>query len=218
MLINADCLKVLPTLPPESVDLIVTDPPYKTTQRGTCSMTGFMSSKNFSNGNGGFKYNTITLQDYVPLLFRVLKPLGHFYIFTNNKNLPEFLHYLPAVSQFHYIKTLTWVKNTLIPTQFYMSKTEFIILCRKGPARKINNCSTPDALEYDNPKNKIHPSEKPIDLLTTLILNSSNPGDTVLDPFMGSGTTGVAALGTERAFIGIEKDPEFYKIAKERIA
>lgn len=72
-------------------------------------------------------------------------------------------------------------------------------------------------IEVPNVKDKKHPSEKPIDLMKILINNSSNEGDIVLDPFMGSGTTGIACKQLNRNFIGIEIDDGYFNIAKERI-
>ena len=76
---------------------------------------------------------------------------------------------------------------------------------------------TKHLLEIDNIRNKNHPTEKPIELMETFILNSSKEGESVLDPFMGSGTTAIACLNTNRNFIGIELDDKYFEIAKERI-
>ena len=104
-----------------------------------------------------------------------------------------------------------------------MSQFEFILFLRKGKFVKINNCGTSDLLQYRNYKTKgadgkpIHPTEKPVDLIETLIANSTQEGMTIYDPFMGSGSTGVAALNTKRNFIGIEKDDKYFDIAVSRI-
>lgn len=90
---------------------------------------------------------------------------------------------------------------------------------RKGNAKPINNLSSTQFLEYKNinGKDKIHPTQKPVELITELLLNSTNANDTVIDIFMGSGSTGVACKNTNRNFIGIEKDEKYFNIAKERI-
>ena len=77
----------------------------------------------------------------------------------------------------------------------------------------------PQCLEINNinGKNKLHPTQKPVELLSILIKNSSKVGDIVLDPFMGSGSTGVACKELNRDFIGIELDEKYFNIAKERI-
>ena len=70
---------------------------------------------------------------------------------------------------------------------------------------------------FDKTGNKYHPTEKPVDFMELLVRNSSCEGDIILDPFMGSGSTGVACLNTNRNFIGIELDEEYFNIAQNRI-
>src|SRR5574344_961102 len=118
---------------------------------------------------------------------------------------------------FNIYKTLIWAKNSPITNMYYMDSHEYIIFCRKGKAKKINNCGTKSVLNVDNPRNKLHPTEKPVELMEILINNSSLDGEVVLDPFMGSGSTGVACINTNRNFIGIELDETYFNIAKERI-
>ena len=107
--------------------------------------------------------------------------------------------------------------------QFYMSQFEYILFFRKGRGVKINNCGTSDILSIPNIKTKdengdnIHDTEKPVDLMRILIDNSSKEGDTVLDPFMGSGSAGIACKKLNRNFIGIELDENYFNIAKDRI-
>jgi site-specific DNA-methyltransferase (adenine-specific) len=98
-----------------------------------------------------------------------------------------------------------------------MSQFEYVLFLRKGAAVRINNCGTSDVIQVKNPKNKVHPSEKPVDLIETIISNSSSVGDIVFDPFMGSGSTGVAAKNLNRKFIGIEIDESYFDIGKDRI-
>lgn len=91
-------------------------------------------------------------------------------------------------------------------------------MLRKGKAKNINNMGTKNILKVKNiRKNKKHPTEKPVELMEILVKNSSNKGDTILDPFMGSGSTRIAALKNERNFIGIEIDERYFKIAEERL-
>lgn len=107
--------------------------------------------------------------------------------------------------------------------QYYMSQFEYILFFRKGKGHKINHCGTSDILSVPNKKTKgkdgknIHDTEKPIELMKILIDNSSQEGDTVLDPFMGVGTTGIAATVLNRDFIGIELDKAYFDIATERM-
>ena len=80
-----------------------------------------------------------------------------------------------------------------------------------------NNKFLPNILEYSKPTSRFHPTEKPVDLLMELINTYTNENDTVLDFTMGSGSTGVACMNTNRNFIGIEIDTPYYKIANDRI-
>jgi site-specific DNA-methyltransferase (adenine-specific) len=145
-----------------------------------------------------------------------MKPNAHGYLMCNNKNLVSF-HVAIESAGFKVFKTLIWAKNNAVTNQYYMDSHEYIIFFRKGKAKKINNCGTKSVLYFDNPRNKVHPSEKPVDLLKVLIENSTSIGDTVLDFAMGSGSTGVACCDSGREFIGIEIDKKFFKIAEDRI-
>ena len=221
-LLQGDCLELMKDIPDNSVDLIVTDPPYKTTSRGSAGTSGGMLQKDINKQGNVFKYNDIKFEQYLPELYRVLKDGSHTYIMTNHKNLLELLTVAKEVG-FTFTKSLIWDKGNKIMGQFYMSQFEYILFFRKGRAKKINHCGTSDIISIPNKKTKgvdgknLHDTEKPTELMKLLILNSSNEGDVVLDPFMGIGSTGIACLNTNRNFIGIELDEEYFKIAEKRI-
>lgn len=215
-LYNQDCLDVMKDMQDNSVDLIVTDPPYKVTSRGSSGGTGGMLKSEINKKGMVFNHNSITFNEWLPECFRVLKDGCHAYFMTNNKNLSKMLIAVESAG-FSVFKTLIWVKNTAITNMYYMDNHEYIIFCRKGKAKKINNCGTKSVLCYDNPKNKKHPTEKPVELMQTLVENSSTDGDIVLDPFMGSGSTGVACIPNGRYFIGIEQDTDFFIPAEKWI-
>ena len=216
-LINGDVAEELSKLPSEYIDLTLFDPPYKTTKRGNSSGTGgFFKNKEHINGDGGLTHNTIEPSEYLPELYRVMRESAHGYLMCSDKTLVEFNLALESAG-FKVIRNLVWVKNNCITGTFYMSNHEYIIFFRKGKGVKINNCGTKTALHFDNPKPKVHPNQKPVDLLKVLIENSSAKGDKVLDMFMGSGSTGVACKLLSRGFIGIEICEDFYKKAQSRI-
>lgn len=104
-----------------------------------------------------------------------------------------------------------------------MNQFEYIIMLRKGGDRKVNDCGISDVLMFANRKDKnadgsnVHDSQKPIGLFRTLIMQSTNNGDLVLDPFMGSGTTAIACIREKRHFIGFEINEEYYEKAMKRI-
>lgn len=213
---QGDCLELLKDIPDGSVDLILTDPPYKVTSRGSSGGTGGMLKSDINKSGMVFKHNTIKFDEWLPECYRVLKNDSHAYFMTNNKNLLPMLRAVES-SGFKVFKTIIWAKNTAITNMYYMDSHEYIIFCRKGKAKKINNCGTKSVLSFDNPRNKLHPTEKPVELMEVLITNSTNDGEVVLDPFIGSGSTGVACVNTNRKFIGVELDKDYFEIAQERI-
>jgi len=219
---QGDCLELMKDIPDGSIDLIVTDPPYKITSRGNGGNSGGMFQKKIVNKGQVFNNNDISIKDYLGEFYRMLKPQSHCYIMTNNKNITEFLMAVKD-SDFHFIKNLVWVKDNKIMGQSYMSQFEYIIFLRKGHHKKINNCGDSDVLTFPNKKLKdengktIHDTEKPVGLMKALIGNSSQPDDLVIDPFMGIGSTGVAAADLNRSFIGMELDCDYFKIAEQRI-
>ena len=221
-LIHGDCLVEMKNIPDKSIDLIVTDPPYRLTSRGSSgTMSGYWASSLSKQGKV-FENNDIDIEEYLPEFYRVLKDGTHCYIMTNQSNLPHFLNVI-SKSSFKFIKCLIWDKCNKICGRYYMNCFEYIIMLRKGRERTINDCGQGDILRVPNKKTKrndgknIHDSEKPITLMEILISNSSNEGDCILEPFMGSGSTCVACINTKRDFIGIELNEEYFKIAEERI-
>lgn len=219
---QGDCLEVMKDIPAGSVDMVLTDPPYKVISGGngkTSAMHGRGKNNGILNKNDGkiFKHNDICVSSYAPELFRVLKPVSHCWMFCNEKNRRKFEdEMLKAGFKCHGI--FPWVKQNATPNRWGMKNWEPVFLFRKGKARSLYTAGLKQALFENNlVGKKMHPTEKPIPLLIKYIEASSLSGDTVLDPFMGSGTTGVAAKNTGRSFIGIELDAEYFNIAKDRI-
>lgn len=218
---KGDCLELMKNIPDNSIDLIVTDPPYRVTSRGSAGNSGGMLQKKINKQGKVFSFNDISCKQYAPEFYRILKEGTHCYIMTNHTNLIEMLNVFTNVG-FKFVKCLIWNKGNKIMGQFYMNQFEYIMFFRKGKAKKINNCCTSDILEVPNKKTKIngkniHDTEKPIDLMKILIENSSQENDVVLDSFMGVGATGIACKKLNRNFIGIELDEAYFNIAKERI-
>lgn len=210
------------TLEDESIDLIVTDPPYPTTSRGHAGNSGGMLQKEINKKGKVFEHNNIDCTEYAPEFYRVLKDGSHCYVMTNHINLIKMLNVFTDCG-FHFIKSLIWNKGNKIMGQYYMSQFEYILFFRKGYGKKINNCGTADILSVPNKKTKdtngknIHDTEKPVELMKTLVENSTQKGDIVLDPFVGVGATALACIESERNYIGVELDKNYYNIAKQRI-
>ena len=221
-LINGNCLDTLKNIPNESIDLIVTDPPYPTTSRGNAGNSGGMLQKDINKKGRVFTHNNINCKEYAPEFYRLLKDGSHCYVMTNHINLIDMLNTFTDVG-FHFIKSLIWNKGNKIMGQYYMSQYEYILFFRKGKGKKINNCGTSDILSIPNKKTKdkdgknIHDTEKPIELMEVLVNNSSQENELIIDPFMGVGSTGVACIKNNRNFIGIEIDENYFNIAKSRL-
>lgn len=206
-------------IPDGSIDLVVTDPPYKTITGGDCNGKNSERPKGMLSGNRKlFKNQNMKISDWIPEVFRVLKNGSHCYIFTNSLNLKEMLDESDKTG-FKLHNLLVWEKNNCTPSQYYMKNCEYILFLRKGKAKWINNIGESKTVHKFNNiiGNKNHPTEKPVDLLKFYINNSSSLEDTVLDPFMGAGSTGVACIETNRKFIGIEIDDSYFEIAKNRL-
>lgn len=217
-LIKGDCLEKMKEIESGSIDLILTDPPYKIIQGGcTNKAVRFKGTTHDDLKNGElFKNNNIKFSDWLSEAFRVLKNGSHCIVMTNDRNLEQLLTD-SRKAKFKLLNILIWKKSKHSPNRYYMKNAEFLVLLRKGIAKNINDMGTRQVLEYDNVKYKTHPTEKPVDLLTKLIENSTNQNETVLDMFMGSGSTGVACVNTNRKFIGIELDDNYFEIAEKRI-
>ena len=220
---NMDCMEVMKTFPDSSIDLIATDPPYPTMARGSSGNSGGMLQKDINRQGKVFTFNDIDCKEYAPEFYRILKDGSHCYVMTNHINL---IHMLNTFTEcgFHFIKSLIWDKGNKIMGQFYMSQFEYILFFRKGRGIKINNCGTSDILSFPNIKMRsidgqnLHDTEKPVDLMKTLIANSTQKGQVVFEPFMGAGSTCVAAKDLGRNYIGCEIDPTYYEVCEKRLS
>lgn len=213
-LLHGDCLELMKNIPDGSVDAIITDPPYKVITGG----------KNGKKGNpSGILTENKQLMKEIPLFsewinkcYSLLKKQSHAYFMTNLLNLKEMMQEVENAG-FYIHNLLVWEKGNVTPNKWYMKNCEYIIFCKKGKSKFINNCGSKTVHKYKTNKQTNHPTEKPISLMEFYIKNSTNENEIVLDPFMGSGTTGVACVNTNRNFIGIEMDDKYFEIAKKRI-
>lgn len=206
---NGDCLEVMKEIPDGSVDMVLTDPPY-----------GMEFQSNYRNE----RYSKIKndkdlswLNVLVDELFRVTADNTAHYVFCSFHNVDKFKQALEK--KFKIKNMLVWEKNNTSMGDLkadFAPKYEMIIFIQKG-RRLINGKRDPNILKFSRTGNKLHSTQKPVDLLQYLLEKFSDKGDTVLDPFMGSGSTGVACVNTNRKFIGIELDEKYFNIAKERI-
>lgn len=214
---NDDCLVRIDKLIKKGikVDCIITDPPYKV-------ITGGRNGQNKGEPSGILTANKQLMSnipkfdDWLPKCFEILKDNSHAYFMVNMLNLKDMMIAVEKAG-FHIHNVLIWKKNNATPNKWYMKNCEYILFCKKGKAKFINDCGSKVVHEFENPRNKIHPTEKPIGLMELYVCNSSSVGDLVLDPFMGIGTTGLACAIWGRKFIGIELDTSYFEIAKGRL-
>lgn len=222
-LYEGDCLEILKYIPNDSVDLIVTDPPYDIKNTSPGGNSNF--AKSLQNMNNQIKTKNLTTGFDITILeelVRVCKNIN-MYFFCNKSQLPLYFDYFVTNKKCSF-DLIKWVKTNAPPTfnNKYLSDTEYCFYARKSAY--CNPGSYVDASTlYHAPINqkdkKIwgHPTIKPIQLLERIIKNSSKGDDLILDPFMGSGSTGVTCCNLKRKFIGIELDSDFFKIAQGRI-
>ena len=215
-LILGDCLEEMKEIPSASIDLIVTDPPYTMTKRGKSCRPNWMPS---NMGDNVFNGDIPDVKAWMGECYRVLKDGTHFYTFCNTNDILRYLESAKEVG-FKMHNIITMIKDTGMPNRWYLKNCELVLFFRKGKAKPINDMTSRDWIMVNMPTQKtgkIHITQKPLAFITKLVTNSSNVGDVVLDPFMGSGTTGVSCINTGRNFIGIEIDEKYFNIAKERI-
>ena len=216
-LVNGDCVVELERMVNDgvSVDMILTDPPYLMNYSVHKKIRNTDFCKPIPNDN-----NFELIHDVIPLLYDLLKPNGACYMFCNSNHIDYFKRELSQYFDFKNI--LVWVKNNWTGgdlTTTYGKRTEFILYMSKGKQHKLNGRRDHDVLFYDKivGKKQLHQNQKPVPLLEFLISKSSQVDDTVLDCFMGSGSTGVACKNLNRNFIGIELEEKYYNMANKRI-
>lgn len=195
-------------LPDGSIDLIATDPPY-------CVGAS-------SNGTKSTFTDFNLMRPFFEQLFaewrRVLKVGGHAYCCTDWRTYP-FLY--PLIVKYLRVRNLiVWDYGWLKTGNWYRYTHELIIFAVNGDGKRTFGTSETDVwrlppVNYTKPKR--HPAEKPVELMTRMITNSTAEGDVVLDPFAGSATTAVACIELNRRFIGYELDEYFYGVAQKRI-
>lgn len=221
---NIDCLEGLKDVPDNSVDLIVTDPPYFLSMGHAGSKDTAKNGNEMLTSNRTFNDLAIAKPFYSQLFRefrRVLKPTGHFYFFTDWRG---YAFYFPIINAELPVRNLiVWDKKSG-PGSYYTYAHELIIfgtaapkLLHKGGTNVWRMAAfSSGAAKTDGAK--VHPTQKPVELIAKAIEDATEPGAVVLDTFMGSGTTAVACLRTGRNYIGFELDERYHAIAMERIA
>jgi site-specific DNA-methyltransferase (adenine-specific) len=147
---------------------------------------------------------------------QLLKRNAHCYVMADGEYMPILLNWAREGELcFNYSKPLVWDKVNQGMGYHWRGRHEYIVMLEKGK-RRLNDLGKADVLVHKR-VNKGYPTEKPFSLVEEIILNSTQPGEWVLDPFAGSGTTGVACVRTGRRFVGIEIEPKYWEIAVRRV-
>lgn len=215
-LFNMDAVAWLREIDDESVDLMITDPPYESLEkhRKIGTTTRLKNSKASSNKWFTIFPNT-RFRELLHEVYRVLKKNSHFYLFCDQ----ETAFYVKPLAEevgFKFWKPIVWDKMKIGMGYHYRARYEFILFFEKGK-RKLTDLSVPDILQVPRIY-RGYPTEKPVELLEILINQSSMPLEVVYDPFMGSGSTGRAALNLKRRFFGNDTCEEACLISNDRLA
>lgn len=223
---NESCFDFLPIIKDKTVDLVLIDPPYEISRK-----TNFQSGEETGRDTDRFRIsmdfgdwdkNFAGLNEVVKQCYRILRDGGTMICFYDLWKIETIKKYFED-NKFKQIRFLEWIKTNPVPIN---SKINYLTNAREVAVSGIKKSKPTFNSSYDNgiyhfpicqDKGRFHPTQKPLALIEELIKKHSNEGDTVLDCFSGSGTTGVAALKNGRNFLGCEINEEYYKKSFERL-
>lgn len=238
VLLCGDCLEILKKFPKNSIDLVLTDPPYKISQEGNKIVRNYKYykwrrqkdilldfgewDKRWNNDNEYF----IWIESWFKELIKITKEKVWFYIFFDKQKIGIFDLFLAPKYTLKSRTIFTWVKTNPVPSfrkVNWISGTEFCWVGSKGGCKLKNFLYQKEMCNYFLHPNKSsygktkHPTEKPEALFEKFIKTSSNENEVVIDIFLGSGTTAVVCEKLNRKWIGVEINPEYCEISKNRI-
>lgn len=205
---NGDCMDLIKNIPDKSVNMVLCDLPYGEVNRKSAGLRNLNKSDadvcniNFEN----------LIKEYKRILNK-----GTIYLFCGTKQIST-LTTLLQESGFS-TRLGLWEKTNPSPMngdKVWLSGAEFCVIGRQPKATFTRHCEKP-IWKYPCGRNKLHPTQKPVELLEYLIESSSNENDVILDNCMGAGSTCIACINTNRKYIGFEISEHYFTIAKERI-
>jgi len=236
VLYQGDCLELMPRLPAESFDLIFADPPYFLSNDGMTCHAGKRVSVNKGkwDRSRGFAGNYRFTMDWLRQCQRLLKPNGTIWV----SGTSHIIHIVGCALDelgFKILNDITWVKPNPPPNlscRYFVHATETVIWAGRDKKcrhkfnyrlmKRLNGGRQMKSVWFIDPparSEKVfgkHPTQKPLALLERIIAASSDEDDTILDPFAGSATTGLAAARMNRVFVGIELEPDFLAVSIKR--
>jgi len=227
-IILGDCIEVMRNIPDETIDLVLTDPPYNISQKNKIYRvyrSGKRADISFDFGEWDYSFE---IEPFLIETKRVLKQFGQWLIFSSEYLYGKYREWFQQNG--HFKQTIIWEITNPLP-QFrkcsYRQSTNLILWAyKKKHSKKYSHFNF---LKQEEMKNIMrypicsgnerteHPTQKPLKLIERLIEIHSRENDVVLDPFLGSGTTVVACIRLNRQYIGIEKNEKYFKIAEERV-
>ncbi len=225
-LVAGDSSQLIKDFADHSVDLILTDPPYNLGRYSTGNIK--MSwRKDFNNDVASWDSVVFDPAEWLEDFARILKPTGTIFAFTSYNMLGQWHQVFDPV--FDTFQFMVWHKKNPPPKvrkAGFLNSCELIVcIWNKGHVWNFtrqkdmhNFIESPICMGRERLKNPVHPTQKPVKVLSHLIQLATRPGDLVFDPFMGVGSTGVAALQLDRRFTGIEIDPLYFAAAEQRLA
>jgi DNA modification methylase len=217
-LIQGNCQEILRTLPDSTFDCLLTDPPYG------------MNAQDFGNADGkahGAHFYDDSYDNWLDLMvplanqsFRVCKPQAHAYVFCDIDNFPVLLELFAEAGWRCFRTPLIWInpnsQRAPWPHNGPQRKYQVALYAIKGDRPTLR--MSPDVVTFASDDNLNHPAQKPVALYSDFLQRSCRPGDSVLDPFCGSGTIFPSAHGLKIRATGIELDPSAYGIAVKRLS
>ena len=220
-----DSHEFIKQIPSQSVDFILTDPPYNLAPHSTGNIP-LPGRSAMNNDLAPWDLIEFKPEEWIDEFIRILKPTGNLFIFTSYNQIGKWYELLDK--RFDATNFLVWHKTNPAPKIYkagFLNSCEMVYTCWNkkhtwnfiSQAEMHNFIESPICMKPERLSSPKHPAQKPIAILKKLIAIASNEGDTVFDPFMGVGSSGVAALMMNRKFIGFEINPEYYKAAEMRI-
>jgi site-specific DNA-methyltransferase (adenine-specific) len=230
-----DCNKILPFFN-NSVDLIFADPPYFLSNGGNTIRNGQIVSVNKGDWDEIPEYNELYNYNlsWIKNCRNALKPDGTIWISGTVHNIFSILQALKD-AEYKILNVITWQKTNPPPNfykKIFLQSTEYIVFARKDKKithlfnyndlfvinnnKRMSDVWTLPAVQRWEKRNGEHPTQKPLNLLSRIILSATKEGDTILDPFSGSSTTGIAANLLNRKYFGIELSEDYLKYSIKR--
>lgn len=207
-LMQGDCLELMKEIPDNGIDFTLTDIPYDAVNRKSNGLRNL--------DKGAADECTFDLVEFLDEVYRVTK--NSICVFCGKEQFSTIYAYFAEKKGT--VRPIVWEKTNPSPMNgqhIYLSGVELAVWFKKSGTKVFNAHCKNTVFKYPNGRSKLHPTEKNHELLKELILDNTNFGNIVFDPCMGSGSTDVACVNTDRSFIGIELNEQYFEIAKLRI-